>query len=516
MAIDQGFVLVGLSVLTTLAGCSVIYADVLYQWLFPARYDAHPFHIHNDKTFLVSSLALSSGCLLLTSLYKLLPEAHEYLDRVVQLHKSQFRLKTTLFGCYFLGIIFCTLLNLVVHMFTSESLVHCAHEGEEDHEAHSHSHSSGNGEEHTVHSHSHNDHHDGPDATDNDNPTDAPHTHSHNHAEIVPVAKALVVETPHAAATANRQPMARNLSLLDISLKALKGEKMTGDCYGDLDCCASDIMGHYPSNVGKHCHDAHHGNTLHFCTMPSNDNILFMDEDRLYTNKDQFHNRFPSVDVKSPLLGQQQHLLLQTADSSAGDSGYGSTSSHTDLELGGSHEHEHAHDSHVHENPHHHHIKTPLSRLLSIGIQTLVAVVFHKLPEGFIMYATSKASSQLGLMIFVSMFIHNFVEGFTMTLPLYVALGSRWKAILLGGVLGSLAQPLGALAGWLTFRGGFDMDDNFNLLVLGALLALTAGFLGYISLQMFASSISFGGRQDSVMSWAFLGIFLICVSDILV
>lgn len=508
MEMDQGWILVGLSALTTLLGCFVIFTDVVYKWLMPARYSKHPFHINNDTNFLTCSLALSSGCLIFTSLYKLLPKAASYLKSIPKLKHDKRLLSATEFSFYFGGIVACSLLNLIIHMLTSESLVHCAHDGE-GHQHHA-----------TVDSELGNGHADH-------------HTHSHDNHDHESQIDQLPVDSVKVTEISTHAPPngpTKAVSLLDMSIKALKGKNFQGDCYGDWDACASDIV-----NRSKNFPDEHNDHSkLHFCTRPTDDNLLFIgdDDQHLITNKSEFHIRYPSVDLHSPLIDYHD-------SGSTKDAGYGSiksnnidAQSHTGHDHGHGHGHGHDHD-HVfihdvslddaldeeddgHHERHHHHIKTPFSRLLSIGIQTIVAITFHKFPEGFIMYATSKANPDLGLMIFISMFIHNFVEGFTMTLPIYVAIGSRWKAILISGVLGSLAQPIGAFLGWLTFRGGMDMDDNFSVFLIGGLIALTSGFLTFISLQMFASAIGFGGKQERVMRWCFYGIFLICLSSALI
>jgi ZIP family zinc transporter len=89
---------------------------------------------------------------------------------------------------------------------------------------------------------------------------------------------------------------------------------------------------------------------------------------------------------------------------------------------------------------HHHHV--PTNAFLSIGLQTCMAIALHKLPEGFITYATNHANSRLGFSVFLALFIHNITEGFAMALPLYLALNSKWKAIIWSSVLGGLSQVI--------------------------------------------------------------------------
>lgn len=124
---------------------------------------------------------------------------------------------------------------------------------------------------------------------------------------------------------------------------------------------------------------------------------------------------------------------------------------------------------------HHHHV--PTNAFLSIGLQTSIAIALHKLPEGFITYATNHANSKLGFAVFMALFIHNITEGFAMALPLYLAIGSRAKAMLWSSLLGGVSQPLGAgvAALWFALAGRGDMAPGEG--VYGAMFAITGNYL---------------------------------------
>lgn len=113
-------------------------------------------------------------------------------------------------------------------------------------------------------------------------------------------------------------------------------------------------------------------------------------------------------------------------------------------------EHDHAHHDHHDGNHHHHHV--PTNAFMSIGLQTSLAIALHKLPEGFITYATNHANPHLGFAVFLALFIHNITEGFAMALPLYLAINSRWKAMVISSILGGASQPLGAAVAALWFK----------------------------------------------------------------
>ena len=152
---------------------------------------------------------------------------------------------------------------------------------------------------------------------------------------------------------------------------------------------------------------------------------------------------------------------------------------------------------------HHHHV--PANAFLSIGLQTSIAIALHKLPEGFITYATNHANPKLGFAVFMALFIHNITEGFAMALPLYLALGSRWKAMFWSSVLGGLSQPLGAgvAAFWFHVAGRGDMAPGER--IYGCMFAVTAGIMSSVALQLFSESLGLTHNRHLCIAFAFIG-----------
>lgn len=165
---------------------------------------------------------------------------------------------------------------------------------------------------------------------------------------------------------------------------------------------------------------------------------------------------------------------------------------------------------------HHHHV--PTNAFLSIGLQTVIAIALHKFPEGFITYATNHANPQLGFNVFMALFVHNIAEGFSMALPLYMALGSRLRAIGWASFLGGFSQPLGAAVAWLVFKlvgssNGGDSDNlGINNTAYAALFAATAGIMVSVALQLFVESLSLNHNRNLSILFAFLGMVLLGVS----
>lgn len=169
----------------------------------------------------------------------------------------------------------------------------------------------------------------------------------------------------------------------------------------------------------------------------------------------------------------------------------------------------------AHEQPggqHHHHV--PQNAFLSIGLQTVVAIALHKLPEGFITYATNHASPTLGMSVFLALFIHNISEGFVMALPLYLALSSRWKAIVWSSLLGGISQPAGAglAALWIwgsQKAGGHEHGPTGpSWGVYGGVFAATAGVMTAVALQLFSEGLALTHNRSWGIGFAIAGMGL--------
>jgi len=162
---------------------------------------------------------------------------------------------------------------------------------------------------------------------------------------------------------------------------------------------------------------------------------------------------------------------------------------------------------------HHHHV--PDNAFLSIGVQTSVAIALHKLPEGFITYATNHANPQLGFSIFVALFIHNITEGFALALPLFLAMDSRWKAILAAAILGGASQPLGAGIAELWFLAADQRGMKPDERVYGCMFAITSGIMTSVALQLFSESVGMTHNKTLCIAWAFIGMGILGLSSAL-
>lgn len=507
----QGWFLTALSSLMCIIGASIIYLDLLVKFCKPSS----TFDIKSNEKFLISGFSVSAGSLIFTSLFKLLPRAQSYFDDVEDPVSDKIIPELNVLVYFMIGIALCSVLNKFIHYFASESIIHCAHGDEESQtHSHSHSHSSDSGAEefkHHGHSHGHesylNDEYDQDMDHSSHHHLDEPiHTHEHpsyidqnsHHShenydhdqsystEVTPLLATQEVST---IMHTSNGPEARTLRVNSFIFRFLRRFKPKHDCVciedincNGLPCISSEEFQQKISNdisnleFYRHLSRSASKNSIIAYTKPPN-NL-----DTVTSSHDQQESYFPSQRVAPP------NLRLATE---------------SDLN---------AHYSH--KDDHHHRISSPISKLLSIGLQTCLALSLHKFPEGFITYATSTADPKMGISIFLSLALHNIIEGFSMTLPLYLALNSRLKAFMITFFLGGFSQPIGALFAFFVLRGR-QIDSQDSDYVFGVLIAITSGFLLVISLQLFASAINFGGNTNNIIGWSVLGIFFIQISGVL-
>lgn len=164
---------------------------------------------------------------------------------------------------------------------------------------------------------------------------------------------------------------------------------------------------------------------------------------------------------------------------------------------------------------HHHHHHVPTNAFLSIGLQTSIAIALHKLPEGFITYATNHANPTLGFSVFLALFIHNITEGFALALPLYLALGSRTKAMIIAFALGGLSQPLGAGVAALWFGLAGKDGAGISEAIYGGMFAVTAGIMASVALQLFSEGLEMARSRTLCVFGAFVGMGVLGISGAL-
>lgn len=134
----------------------------------------------------------------------------------------------------------------------------------------------------------------------------------------------------------------------------------------------------------------------------------------------------------------------------------------------------------------------PPHRLMRLGIFTALAIAIHNFPEGLATFVSALQEPGVAIPIVVAIAIHNIPEGIAVSVPIYQATGSRHKAFCYS-FLSGLAEPLGALLGWLVLRP--IMSDT----VFGILFAGVAGIMVFISLdELLPAAREYGEHHLSI------------------
>jgi len=146
------------------------------------------------------------------------------------------------------------------------------------------------------------------------------------------------------------------------------------------------------------------------------------------------------------------------------------------------------------------------SKIMRTGIITALSIALHNFPEGLVAFLAAVADWEVGVVTAFAIAVHNIPEGISIAVPYYYASESRWKAFLVS-FLSGLAELFGALIGWAI------LDDIWGSEVFGALFALTAGIMVYISIAELMPLARTNDPEDKVTTICFfLGMLTIEVS----
>lgn len=428
---------------------------------------------------------------LFSSLYSMLPSAKNSLQKGGHSPKSS---AWILIICFLGGVIGIQILSRIMHQFMPSHVVDCDHSHDEE---------TPKEDADFDKPHHHEDHED---------------IHSRSHDASGAVSMDASMHSEMFGSQDSLRPPKSNLSRrpslpMQLAHKAsqylLKKCDEGGPCHGYTDPCGVDCF---------KIVQARGGTRSAYGTISSRSGTL------LRQATASFHNSIHGkpVDETTPLA--QVHSEPQTIDYSTLSSN--PSHYHTHGSRNGRsrspnpHAHQgHDHHSHAHDDPdaqahHHHHV--PTNAFLSIGLQTSIAIALHKLPEGFITYATNHANPQLGFAVFLALFIHNITEGFALALPLYLAMNSRWKAMVISTLLGGASQPLGAgvAALWFKIAGHAGIGEPGEA-VYGGMFAVTSGIMASVALTLFQEAMDLTHSRNLCMVFAFVGMGVLGVSSAL-
>ncbi|KAK7517276.1 ZIP family zinc transporter [Phyllosticta citriasiana] len=487
----RGWIMTVMSGVACTLGASIICVDIIIR-LLPGQRN---FKIQDSNAFLSCSLSLSFGVMLFSSLSSMLPSAKNSLQRGGHSPKSS---AWILIACFLGGVIGIQILSRIMHQFMPSHVVDCDHSHDEE-------------------------------APKEDADSDKPHHHEEH--EDFHARRPLDASIPNSGPVSldasmhsemfgsqdslrpPKSKLSRRPSLpMQLAHKAsqyiLKKCDEGGPCHGYTDPCGVDCF---------KIVQARGGTRSAYGTLSRSGTLL-----RQATASFHSSMRRQPTDETTPLtqVHSEPHALEYNTLSSNPSYYHTHSSRHSRSRSPQPHaHHDHVHHAHTHDDPdasahHHHHV--PTNAFLSIGLQTSIAIALHKLPEGFITYATNHANPQLGFSVFLALFIHNITEGFALALPLYLAMNSRWKAMVISTLLGGASQPVGAgvAALWFKIAGHAGIGEPGEA-VYGGMFAVTAGIMASVALTLFQEAMDLTHSRNLCMVFAFVGMAVLGVSSAL-
>ncbi|KZF21599.1 hypothetical protein L228DRAFT_269068 [Xylona heveae TC161] len=501
----RGWIMTCVSGVACILGACIICVDLVVQ-LLPGK---KGFRIQDSNAFLSASLSLSFGVMLFSALYGMLPSAKKSLR---QGGFSPQAAEFILIGCFIGGVIGIQILSRLLHRFIPSHVVDCdhSHAGEDTkHPDDYHEH-----DEHQHYGHSHSTEYEPthiPARKENMRDLDGGATH-----ERSPLLSrtASDTDTTSRITSAPRETshFVDDPSLVNIhrpSLQSRLTQKVSSIVMGSDRRCGEDGQCYGLSEpCGQECRKVLHSKAAEAALLHSTHPPLSRSATVPAAQPVQPVSDGLETIEESPSMGTHDHPVFSPIDYGRRRSSDAAFSDAGDIEEG--RRKRSIASSPSHSAPHHHHV--PTNAFLSIGLQTSIAIALHKLPEGFITYATNHANPQLGFAVFIALFIHNITEGFAMALPLYLAIGVRWKAIIWSSFLGGVSQPLGAGIAALSLKlaGRKHMAPGEG--VYGGMFAVTAGIMTSVAFQLFSESIGLSHSRGTCIVFAFIGIAILGIS----
>lgn len=147
----------------------------------------------------------------------------------------------------------------------------------------------------------------------------------------------------------------------------------------------------------------------------------------------------------------------------------------------------------------------PFSCLYRIGIFSALTIGIHNIPEGFSTFMSALKSETLGISIGTAIGIHNITVGLAIAIPIFLATGSKVKALFFSS-LSALSTLLG---GYIAY---YFIDKILDDFLFGIIFSLIGGMMVFISLDEILPTAEKYGDHHLVIYGIIGGMFVMCIS----
>jgi len=483
----RGWIMSVVSGIACIVGASIICVDVLVRYI-PSKRN---FKIQESEAFMASSLSLSFGVMIFSALYSILPNSKKYLISSGYAPSTAGWILLAGFVGGFFGI---QIISRFFHRFMPSHVVDCDHTHEEvahDHHGHHSHHGQSRGNSHASRLRG----------------RQASHHENGKAGEATPLlhsnlsSSTLSPHQTHVDGAIDTQirrqasfPDSRRPSMIEVQKRVMSFVKDTktncdfgGPCFGYSDPCGQECF--------KHLSNRSPNTTRNPTLLRTATGTFFPPTTSAPPEGSEPSNGAPRTQSQTRVTRARSCDTLDEACEQM-EEGHDSDDESEDLEA-----------------QHHHHV--PENAFMSIGLQTSIAIAVHKLPEGFITYATNHANPSLGFSVFMALFVHNITEGFALALPLFLALKSRFRAMLWAALLGGASQPVGAGIAAVWFKVAGHEGHKPGEAVYGIMFALTGGVMTSVALSLFVESLSMNHNRNLCIAFGFIGMAIMATSNAL-
>jgi len=165
------------------------------------------------------------------------------------------------------------------------------------------------------------------------------------------------------------------------------------------------------------------------------------------------------------------------------------------------------HSDHHHQHRHGHYRYQ--DKLEKTSLLVFPGIFIHNIPEGVATFVATINRVELGILLAIAIALHNIPEGIAVSVPIYASTKSRKKAFL-WSFLSGISEFIGAVVIGFIF---FPFIDDF---LLGAMLAVVAGLMVYISLDELLPVSHSLGKEHMAILGIMLGMIVMTLSLILI
>ena len=151
-------------------------------------------------------------------------------------------------------------------------------------------------------------------------------------------------------------------------------------------------------------------------------------------------------------------------------------------------------------------VKSNQKSLQRIGIVVAMSLAIHNFPEGIATFTAAVSGGlSIGIPIALAIAIHNIPEGIAVSVPIYHATGNKRKAFWIS-FLSGLAEPLGALIAYIFLMPFWSPAIN------GIVLTAVSGIMVYISLDELLPTAEKYGKHHLSISGLIAGMIVMALS----